>query len=163
MSYCIISLMVCTLLDVYMAMDIVTMFYANKVFVLYCIVLYCIVLYCIALNIFSLFTHLVRGGGHSELLPYQCVRHASCVVRRASPVNNGIFFYKTTGPTVLKFHMEHDLTPGSQNYKSESGRISKVAAVTKNSKHNKINFFRTTGYILLNFGMEYQKTKYSKL
>ena len=21
-------------------------------------------------------------------------------------------FYKTTGPTILKFHMEHDLTPG---------------------------------------------------
>ena len=37
MSYCIIILIVCTLSDVYMAMSIVTMFYANKVFVLYCI------------------------------------------------------------------------------------------------------------------------------
>ena len=65
--------------------------------------------------------------------------------------------YKTTGPTVLKFHMEHDLTPGSGNCKVESGRISKMATVTKNSKNNKINFFpRTTGYFRLNFGMEYQ-------
>ena len=46
-------------------------------------------------------------------------------------------FYKTTGPRVLKFHMEHDQTPGSQNCKIGSGRISKMAAVTKNSKNNK--------------------------
>ena len=37
MLYCMIVLIVCTLLYVYMAMNIVTMFYANKVFVLYCI------------------------------------------------------------------------------------------------------------------------------
>ena len=59
--------------------------------------------------------------GHGELLPYQCVqRHASCGVRRLSTLENkysNIFFSKTTGPTVLKFHMEHDLTPGSQNCK----------------------------------------------
>ena len=61
----------------------------------------------------------------------------------------------TIGPTVLQFHMEHDLTPGSQNCKTGSGRISKMAAVTKNSKNNKINFSRTTGYFWLNFGMEY--------
>ena len=68
-----------------------------------------------------------------------------------------IFFYKTTGPTVLKFHMEHDLTPGSQNYKSGSGRENKMAAVTKNSNNHKINFFcRITGYLGLNFGMDYQ-------
>ena len=53
--------------------------------------------------------------------------------------------------------MEHHLAPGSQNYKIGSGRISKMAAITKNSKNNKINFFsRTTGYFWLNFGMEYQ-------
>ena len=34
-----------------------------------------------------------------------------------------IFFYKTAGPTVLKFHMEHDLTPGSQNCKTGLSRI----------------------------------------
>ena len=43
------------------------------------------------------------------------------------------------------------------NYKIGSGRISKMAAITKNSKNNKINFFsRTAGYFWLNFGMEYQ-------
>ena len=53
--------------------------------------------------------------------------------------------------------MEHDLPPGSQNYKIGSGRISKMAAITKNSKNNKSNFFsRTAGYFWLNFGMEYQ-------
>ena len=35
MLYCIIVLIVCTLLYIYMAMNIVTMFYANKVLVLY--------------------------------------------------------------------------------------------------------------------------------
>ena len=70
---------------------------------------------------------------------------------------SNIFYNKTTGPTVLKFHMEHGLIPGSQNYKIGLGRISKMAAVTKNSKNNKITFFfRTTGYFWLNFGMEYQ-------
>ena len=33
------------------------------------------------------------------------------------------------------------MTPGSQNYKIGSGRISKMATVAKNSKSNKINFF----------------------
>ena len=37
---------------------------------------------------------------------------------------------KTTGPTVLKFHMQHDLAPGSQNCKIGSGRISKMSAIT---------------------------------
>ena len=82
-------------------------------------------------------------------------------VRCPSTLENkylNMFSYKTTGPTVLKLHMEHDLTPGSQkNCKIGSGRISKMATVTKNSKNNKINFFpRTTGYFWLNFGMEYQ-------
>ena len=82
----------------------------------------------------------------------------SCFVPRTSTLENkySYVFYKTTGPTVLKFHMEHDLTPGSQNYKIGSGRISEMAAFTKNSKNNKINFSRTTRYFLLNFGMEYQ-------
>ena len=69
-------------------------------------------------------------------------------VRRPSNLENKysiIFFSKTSGPTVFKFHMEHG--PGSQNCKIGSGQISKMAAVTKNSKKNKINFFsRTAGY-----------------
>ena len=50
---------------------------------------------------------------------------------------SSIFFYKTSAPTVLKFYMEHGLAPGSQNYKIGSGRISKMAAITKNSKITK--------------------------
>ena len=70
---------------------------------------------------------------------------------------SNIFFYKTIAPIVLKFYMEHDLPPGSQNYKIGSGGISKMATITNNSKNNKINFFsRTAGYFGLNFGMEYQ-------
>ena len=85
-----------------------------------------------------------------------CHTNAS-IMRRPSTLENEYsnIFYNTTGPTVLKFHMEHDLTPGSQNCKIGSGRISKMATVTKNSKNNKINFFsRTTGYFWLTFGME---------
>ena len=82
------------------------------------------------------------------------------VVRCPSILKNkysNIFFYKTTRPTVLKFHMEHNLTPGTQNCKIGLGRISKLAAASKNSKNNKLNFFsRTTGYFGLNFGMEFQ-------
>ena len=78
-------------------------------------------------------------------------------MHRPSTLENkysNIFFYKTIAPTVLKFYMERDLPPGSQNYKIGSGRISKMAAITKN---NKINFFsRPAGYFWLNFGMEYQ-------
>ena len=69
---------------------------------------------------------------------------------------SNMFFYKTIRPTVLKFHIEHDLTPGSHNCNIGSVRISKIAAVSKNrnkKKTNKINFFsRTTGYFRLNFG-----------
>ena len=65
--------------------------------------------------------------------------------------------FRTIAPTVLKFYMEHDLPPGTQNYKIGSGRICTMAAITENSKNNKINFFsRTAGYFWLNFGMEYQ-------
>ena len=89
------------------------------------------------------------------------VRCASCVMHRPSTLGNkysNIFFYKTIALTVLKFYMEHDLPQGSQNYKIGSGRISKMAAITKNSNNNKINFFsRTAGYFWLNFGMEYQR------
>ena len=68
-----------------------------------------------------------------------------------------LFFYKTIAPTVLKFYIEHDLAPGSQNHKTGPGRISKMATITKNSRNNKIHFFsRTTGYFWLNFGMECQ-------
>ena len=81
-------------------------------------------------------------------------------MHRPSTLENkysNIFFYRTIAPTVLKFYMEHDLPLRSQNYKIGSGRISKMAAITKNSKNNKINFFsRTAGYFWLNFGMEYQ-------
>ena len=84
--------------------------------------------------------------------------HPACGVRHPSTLENkysNIFFYKTTGPTVLK--LEHDVTPGSQNSKIGSGPISKMAAITKISKNNKINFFsRITRYFWLNFGMEYQ-------
>ena len=67
----------------------------------------------------------------------------ACVVRQ--------HLYNTTAPTVLKTHMEHDLTPGFQNCKIVSGRISKMAAVTKIAKTTKstspgpLNIF---GYIL---------------
>ena len=92
--------------------------------------------------------------GNGELLPYQCAWHESSVTLENKYSN---IFYKTTVPTVLKFNMEHDLTPGSQNCKIRSGWISKMATVTKNSKNNKISFFsRITGYVWLNFGMEYQ-------
>ena len=81
-------------------------------------------------------------------------------MHRPSTLENkysNIFFYKTIAPTVLKFYKENDLPPGSQNYKISLGRISKMAAITKNSKNNKINFFsRTAKYFWLNFGMEYE-------
>ena len=81
-------------------------------------------------------------------------------MHRLSTLENkysNIFFYKTIAPTVLKFYMEYDLAPGSQNYKIGSGRISKMATITKNSENNKINFFsRTAGYFWLNFGKEYE-------
>ena len=74
-----------------------------------------------------------------------CHTNASGVRRLSTPENKySNIFYKTTGPTVLKFHMEYDLTPGSQNYKIGLGRISKMAAVMKNSKTKKINFFSRT-------------------
>ena len=63
------------------------------------------------------------------------VRCAPCVIRQKLKTNrSNIVFYKTTGRTVLNIHMKHDLTPGSQNCKTESGRIIKMAAVTENNK-----------------------------
>ena len=50
--------------------------------------------------------------GYNELLPYRCVRRMWCVVRlpqRSKTNCSSIFFYKTTDPIALKFHMEHDL------------------------------------------------------
>ena len=73
-------------------------------------------------------------------------------MHRPSTLENkysNIFFYKTIAPTVLKFYMEHELAPGSQNYKIGSGRISKMAAITKNSKNNKTNFFFQNRWIFL--------------
>ena len=97
-------------------------------------------------------------GGYTPIIfSGVIVRCASYVMRRPSTLKNkysNIFFYKTIAPTVLKFYMEHDLAPGSQNYKIGSGRISKMAAITKNSKITKS--FRTNGYFSLNFVMEYQ-------
>ena len=98
--------------------------------------------YCLATFVFflSFLVHLARRA----IVSY-CHSNASGV-RRASTLENkysNIFFYKTTRPTALKFHMEHHLTPASQNCKIGSGRISKMAAVTKYSKNNKINFFST--------------------
>ena len=87
------------------------------------------------------------------------VPHAVCVLHHPSTLENKYsnIFDKTTAPTVLKFHVEHDLAPGSQNCKIGSGRMSKIAAPTTNSKNNKMIFFsRTIGYFWLNFGMEYQ-------
>ena len=86
------------------------------------------------------------------------MRCASCIVRQHLKTNiQTSFFYKTIASTVLKFYMEHDLPPGSQNYKIGLGRISQMAAITKNNKNNKFNFFsRTAGYFWLNFGMEYE-------
>ena len=61
------------------------------------------------------------------------VRRAICVgrgaSRRPSTLENKILkhlLHKTTGPTFLKFHMEHNLTPGSLNRKTVFGRISKM-------------------------------------
>ena len=89
----------------------------------------------------------------SSIVSY-CHTNASTVRRSLKTTYSNIFIYKTT---VLKFHVEHDLTQRSQNYKIGWGRIPKVAAITKNSKNNKVNFCsRTTGYIWLNVGMEYQ-------
>ena len=65
---------------------------------------------------------------------------ALCLMYLPSTLENkysSIFFYKTIAPTVLKFYMEHDLAPGSQNYKIGSGRVPKMAAITKNSTNNK--------------------------
>ena len=48
------------------------------------------------------------------------VRCMLCVMHCPSTLENkysNIFFYTTIAPTVLKFYMEHDLSPGSQNYK----------------------------------------------
>ena len=109
---------------------------------------------------FGLFTQ-VSGSGPLGPLVFSrdIVRCASCVMHRRSTLENkysNIFFYKTIAPTVLKFYMEHDLAPGSQNYKIGSSPISKMAAITKNSYSNKINFIsRTTESFWLNFGMEY--------
>ena len=78
------------------------------------------------------------------------MRRASCIVRQHLKTNiQTTFLYKTIAPTVFKFDMKHDLPPGSQNYKIGSGRISKMAAITKNSKNNKINFFLLNRRIFL--------------
>ena len=92
----------------------------------------------------------VEGGGasgkgdcHEIIFSGVLVRCASCVMHCSSTLENkysSIFFLKNDAPTVLKFYMEHDLAPGSQNYKIGSGQISKMAAITKNSKNNKSTF-----------------------
>ena len=51
------------------------------------------------------------------------VHSAVCVVCSSSAIENNYsdIFYKTTESTAPKFHMEHDLTPGSQNCKTGPG------------------------------------------
>ena len=70
------------------------------------------------------------------------VRCASCVMLRQLTLENkysNIFFYKTISPTVLKFYMEHDLAPGSQNYKlgqveyTRWPPLLKIAKITKST------------------------------
>ena len=57
-------------------------------------------------------------------------------------VNNfkQLFFLKLMRQFFVKFHLVYNQTPGFQNYKFGLGQESKMAAVTKNSKHIKINF-----------------------
>ena len=104
--------------------------------------------------------HILFGDYSPIIFSGVIVPCASCVMHGPSTLENkysNIFFYKTIAPTVLKFYIEHDLPPRSQNYKIGSGRKSKMAAITNIAKNNKINFFsRTAGYFWLNFGMEYQ-------
>ena len=63
-------------------------------------------------------------------------------MHRPSTLKNkysNIFFYKSIAPTVLKFYMEHDLPPRSQNYKI--GQVEyprwppllKIAKITKST------------------------------
>ena len=52
--------------------------------------------------------------------------------------------------------MEHDLTPGFQNYKTGSGQISKIATITENSKKITKSTFTELLNILAEFCMEYQ-------
>ena len=86
---------------------------------------------------------------------------ASCIIRQHLKTNIQTSFSIKLAPTNLKFYMEHDLPPGSQNYKIGSGRISKMAAITKNSKNNKIDFFsRTARYFWHGISMEH---RYSEL
>ena len=80
-------------------------------------------------------------------------------MHRLSTLENkysNIFFYKTIAPTVLKFYMEHDLLPRSQNYKIGSGRISKMAAITKIAKITKSIFLQNRWIFLAEFWHEYQ-------
>ena len=83
-------------------------------------------------------------GGYTPIIfSGVIVCYASCIMRCLLTLENkysNIFFCKTIAPTVLKFYMEHDLAPGSQNYKTGSGRISKMATITKNSKIRKSTF-----------------------
>ena len=96
---------------------------------------------------------LISSLGPKRVIVSYCHTNASdmcfalCIVLCSSVIENNLFniFYKTTRPTVLKFHMEHDLTLGSQNCKIRSGQISKMAAVLFQNQ-----------YIWLNFGMEQQ-------
>ena len=69
------------------------------------------------------------------------MRRASFIVRKHLETDiQTFFFYKTIAPKVFKFYMEHDFAPGSQNYKIGLGQISKMAAITKNSKITKSSF-----------------------
>ena len=62
-------------------------------------------------------------------------------VRRPSTLENkysNIFFNKTTGSTVLKFHVKHDLTPGSQIVKLGHVEYPRWPLLLKISKTTKL-------------------------
>ena len=63
------------------------------------------------LQLIPFLAHLARRA----IMSYCHTNVSACLVRRPLTLENkysNIFFYKTTGPTVLKFHMKHDLTHG---------------------------------------------------
>ena len=68
----------------------------------------------------------------------------SCVMHRPSTLENkysNIFFYKTIAPTVLKFYIEHDLPPGSQNYKLCQAKYPRWPPLLKIAKITKSTFY----------------------
>ena len=70
------------------------------------------------------------------------VVHALCVLlQRLKTTNSNIFFHKTTGLTVLKFHMHHDLT--------QSLRIVKFGLIEYPRWPRLLKLAKTTNQLLL--------------